>query len=152
MRARQWDRIYEAILRQRGAPQPLEFGVQKAPVEFGIVSDNRCVAKKLHQPVDDIGMGKGLLVAEKVVREASDAHRGFAQGAFRVDVDLKFAAGFDVVVEFYTSDFDDSFAVARLESCGFGIECDFPHASSVSPALSSDCLSALRTSSTCTPA
>ncbi len=146
--ARQRDSVDESILRYGWPPQPFEFGVQESAVEFGIVRDDRIITEERHQLVDDFRVREPLLVAQEIIGQSGDADRRFAQGAFGIDVDLKFPAGLDVVVEFYTSDFDDAFSVARLESCGFGVECDFPHVPSAS-ADSPPCpRTALRISST----
>lgn len=152
MFARQRYGVDEAFLGERRAAGAFEFGVEESPVELGVVRDDWSVSEKLHQAIDHVWIGEALLVAQKFIAEACDTDRGFTERFFGIDVDLKFAAGLDVVVQFYTSDFDDSFSVAGLEPCGFGVECDFPHVSSVSAPVSPEPRMALRISSTCTPA
>lgn len=152
VRARQRYRINEALFWQSLSAQPLELRIEKAPVELCIVSDDGIVAQEFHQPLNHVGAGEYRLVAQEIVSETGDPDRSFAKRAFGVYVDLKLATGLDVVVEFYTSDFDDALSVAWLEPGGFGVERDFPHASSVSPAPSSCDRNALRISSTWMPA
>ncbi len=92
MLARQHQRVDEALFRQRRPAKQLKLIVQKAAVEFSIVGDDRVIAKERHQLVDDIGMLETLLVAQRVVGDARDAHRRLGHGPARIDVDLKFAA------------------------------------------------------------
>lgn len=115
------------------------------------MGDDWILAEEFHQHVDNIRVRKPLFVAKKVVSQSGNAHRCFAERLFRIYIDLEFAASLNVVEELYTSDFDDAFSVAWLEPGGFGVECDFPHVSSVSVVAPAP-RTALRISSTCTPA
>ncbi len=151
VRTRQRDGVDEAFLGECGTPKPFQFRVEESAVELSVVGDDRILAEEIHQRVDNVRIREPLLVAKKVVGEPGDPDGRFAERFFRIDVDLKFAAGLDVVDQLYTSDFDDAFSVAWLEPRCFGVECDFPHVSSVSVVAPSP-RSALRISSTWTPA
>ncbi len=152
MFARQHQRIDEALFRQRRPAQKFKLVVQEAAVEFSVVSDDRIIAEECHQLVDDIGMLETLLVAQRVVGDARNAHRRFGHGPAGIDVDLEFAAGGQIVVQLDTADFYDAVARSWIEAGGFGVEDDFPHVSSCSVAALIRVRSASMISSICASA
>ena len=129
MLTRQQQRVDEALFGQFGAAKTSKFGVEEATVKFGVVGDHGVFAQEVHQPVDDIWMGKGWLASQPLVGDAGYPLGGFADRPAGIDVDLELASGGQKIYEFDAADFDDAVAVVGFKPGGFGVEDDFSHVS-----------------------
>jgi len=149
--ARQHERVDETLLGKRRPAEQFKFVVEEAAVELRVVGDDRRVAKEFQKPGDDIRMGEVRLAAQRLVGDACDADGGLGNGPAGIDVDLEFAAGWQVVEQLDAADLYDPVPFPGVESGCFGVEDDFAHVSVPLAARRRE-RSAFRISSTCASA
>src|SRR6478672_9293384 len=123
--ARQCQRVDGAIKADCGAADALQFGIQKAHVEFGVVNDELGVADKSEKLLGDLF--KQRLAGQEFARQAMHLVSRFGDVALRVDVAMKNLTGRNTIVEFDAADLDKAMALVRIETCRLGIEDDLPH-------------------------
>ncbi len=122
---RQCQRVDGAIERDCRAADALQFGVQKAHVEFGIVNDELGVANKREEFVRHLLEER--LAGQEFAREAVHLVGRLRHVALRIDVAVEDLPGRDAIVELDAADLDETMPVGRIESGRLGIEDDLPH-------------------------
>ena len=103
----------------------LQFGIEEAHVEGGVVGDQLGAGEELQELVRDLGEQR--LVGQEIVGNAVHVEGGRVDlAAGRTDEGVIVLAGRNVVPQFHPADLDDPLDI-RIEAGGFGIEDDFAH-------------------------
>lgn len=103
----------------------LQFHVEKAEVETGIVRDERTVAEKFKQ---GIGLtGKKWFVRKEFVRKPMYRFSRRRHRTFGVEIAVEGCAGHYPPVHFDAPDLDHPVSGQRVETGGFGIENNLSH-------------------------
>lgn len=130
LRPREHKRIDHSAHAHRSFPAPLEFEIEEAEIERGVVSDEGRILDELEQLFRFVG--KTRLVGKEVGTETVNG-LGFGRHvAFRIEIGVKVPPRLDPVVDLNASDFDHSVAAGGVEARGFRIKHDFPHALNLS--------------------
>ena len=105
--------------------QALEFRVQEADVERGIVDDQFGAGDIGAKFIGDFREFR--LVAEEFRRQAVDGQRALFRIALGIDVVVKIIPGQHAVVQFDSADLQDAVARTRVQAGGFSIENNLTH-------------------------
>src|SRR5438067_4847078 len=125
LRSRERERVDHSLHRNRRAAAPLELEIQEAEVERGIVRDERRIADEFEQLLGFLR--KARLIGEEDGGEAVH-HLGIARHVtLRIEIGMKVPAGLDPVEHLDAADLDHAVAAERIQTCGLGVEDDFPH-------------------------
>ena len=125
--------IDRAGVVDRVAAGARQLGIDEFQVERGVVDDQRRVADEIQKSVGDVG--EPVLAGEEIVRQAVDREGVLRHVAFRIEINVKFPAGRQVVLQFDGADLDDPVAGGRIEAGGFGVEDDLTHGVSLRTGL-----------------
>src|SRR5947209_18666495 len=106
---RQCQCVDGAIEANRRATDALQFGIEKAHVELGIVDDELRVADKGKKLVRHVFEQR--LASQELARQAVHFVSGFGYVALRIDIAVKDLAGRDAVVELDAAELDEAVPV-----------------------------------------
>jgi hypothetical protein len=123
--ARQSERIDDTFNGDFRLPQTVQFSIDEAKIEHGIVRHELRTIEKFHELIDDISKGrlfKQLFVGDAVHRERFDMNLS----PLRVDEFMEGSAGGKAVDHFHAADFDDAI-LQPFKASGFRIENDLTH-------------------------
>ena len=123
--SRQQQRIDQAIARDRLPLDAVEFGIDEADVERGVVDHERRVADEFQELLDHFREQR--LAGKELAGQAVHGKRFRRHVALGIDVAVKRLPRRHAVVDFDAADLDQPVAAQRIEAGGFGIENDFAH-------------------------
>ena len=124
--ARHADRVDGAAFVDAGPAGERQLCVDKAHIERSIMNDQRRIADEIHEVGGDIGEHR--MTGEEVLAQSMDPFGLGGHVPFRVDVLMIDLAGRHMIQKLHATDFDDPVTRRRIETRGFRIENDFPHA------------------------
>ena len=113
------------MLHKTRQAQAVEFGVDEADVEAGVVNHDLGARHEGQQLLGHCREER--LVGQEVVGDAVHAHRVRVAGALRVDVVVQAAAGVAPVDHLDAADLDDAVALGGVQAGRFGVQEDLSH-------------------------
>src|SRR5262245_37615269 len=120
--SREEERVDQALARDHVLAGALELGIEEAEVEHGVVRNQRGIAEKDQEILDDLG--KWRLVLEKIFGEAVHLERFPRHVALGIEIAVKgLPAGYPVD-QLDAADLHHAVALERIESRRLGIEHD----------------------------
>ena len=127
--ARNGQRIHHPAHRQMQPPARAQFMVEEGKIEAGIVRDQRTVIQKVEQILHFVFEQR--LVCQKRVGQAVYGLRIGIHLAFRIEIAMEGAPGFDAVDEFDAADLYQPVTLCGAETCGLGIKNNLAHRSRI---------------------
>ena len=113
---------------QRRPVQALQFRVEEAQVELGVVNHQGIAGDEGQKVVHKIGEDR--VAGQKFGAEPVDPERALRHVALRIDVSLKMDPRGNPVFQFQAGDFHDAVPAAGVEARGLGVEDDLTHGGS----------------------
>ena len=104
----------------------LQFVIEKAQIERGVMDDQFGTAHKFQKAFGDIG--KARLVGEKIMRQTMHLHRVGIDGAIRLQIGMKTLPGDPSIEQFDAANLDHPMALRRIKTGGFRIQNKLPFA------------------------
>ena len=119
------NRIDPSLVRNGCLTAALQFHVQEAAVEFGIVRNECRIADEIQKRVNDGRILKLGLIDQVRVSDPSNSDRCLGHGSTWIDIGLERLSGRDVVDQLDGTEFDDAVILVPFKPGGFGIESYF---------------------------
>src|SRR5690606_6065685 len=113
-----------AVEQLPAAAEPVEFGIEEADVEGGVVDDQLGALDEGEELVGDLGEAR--LVGQELQGQPGHFLRARLELAVRVQVGVEGAPGRAPLQQFHAADFDHPVALLPFQAGGFGVEDDLP--------------------------
>src|SRR6185369_6021366 len=123
--ARQEQRVDQPLACDQRALHALELGAEEAVIEAGIVDDQRRIANKGEEIVDDLD--KTLVAPEELRGQPVNGEGLGRYVAIRIEVSVERSAGRDAVEQLDAAEFNQPMPLVGIQPGRFGIEDDLAH-------------------------
>jgi hypothetical protein len=117
----------------KGQSGKCQFGIEEADVERCVVDDEFRAVDEFQQRGRDLGEPR--LVLQAIQRQAVHRCRAFVDLAFGIEVTVEGAFGDLAPVQLDGRDFDDAMPLPGIETRGFRVQYDLPHACSLTVSM-----------------
>ena len=128
-------RVDRLLHRYFRAAEPLQFRIDKAHVESGIVDNQDGIPDKLQEAIHN--SGKIRIIGKELGRKAMHLEGALFDLTLRIDIDVIALTGRHMVDQLDGADFDNPVSLFRVDTRGFRIKNQFTHVEFPSGAESS---------------